>query len=63
MRSVRRWPLGENLPTSLSIPLEISPYSREVVVYFRVKGSRQIKGPKKVNYESEVDRKGVRTRL
>jgi len=26
MRSVRRRPLGENLPTSLSIPLEISPY-------------------------------------
>jgi len=28
MRSVRRWPLGGNLPTSLSIPLEISPYRR-----------------------------------
>ena len=34
----------------------------EVVMYFGVKGSRQIRGPKEVNQESGVDRKGVRTR-
>ena len=34
----------------------------EVVIYFRVKGSYQRRGPKEVNQESGLDRKRVRTR-